>query len=69
MPPKLASKFALTNVHNCRNRPDGRRYSGGWLEGKQHGQSKYTNKDGVEKVGIWEYGKRQKWLLNNETPQ
>ena len=46
------------------DRPDGRKYDGGWLEGKQHGQANYTNKDNVVKVGIWENGKRQRWLSN-----
>ena len=44
------------------HRPDGRRYDGGWKEGKQHGRSKYTNKEGVTRIGIWENGRRQGWV-------
>ena len=43
-------------------RPDGRRYEGGWLDGKQHGKSTYINAKGVVKVGIWEHGKRIEWV-------
>ena len=46
----------------CNPRPDGRRYEGGWLDGKQHGKSTYINAKGVVKVGIWEHGKRIEWV-------
>ena len=42
--------------------PDGRKYEGGWLEGKQHGRATYTNNKGVVKAGIWENGKRKRWI-------
>ena len=33
--------------------PDGRRYQGGWLDGKQNGEGTYQNSSGKEKRGIW----------------
>eukprot|EP00929_Paragymnodinium_shiwhaense_P014684 TRINITY_DN122629_c0_g1_i1.p1 TRINITY_DN122629_c0_g1~~TRINITY_DN122629_c0_g1_i1.p1 ORF type:complete len:261 (-),score=69.04 TRINITY_DN122629_c0_g1_i1:156-938(-) len=42
--------------------PDGRVYDGGWVDGKRHGKSKYTNKNGEVRVGIWEDDKIVRWL-------
>ena len=42
--------------------PDGRRYEGYWANGKQHGQGRYIVSNKEVKVGIWEDGKRIKWL-------
>ena len=43
---------------------DGRRYAGWWHKGKQHGFGTYLgSSDGQkEKNGLWEHGKRVKWL-------
>ena len=44
-------------------RPDGRIYEGGWLKGKQHGVGWYQANDrSLKKKGIWDKGKRTKWL-------
>ena len=48
-------------------RPDKRKYDGGWLNGKQHGRSTYTNNKGVVRIGLWENGKRIRWL--SEQPE
>ena len=52
----------MPNLSLITLRPDGKKYDGGWKDGKQHGQGKYTNSKGVEREGIWENGKRTKWL-------
>ena len=45
------------------NWPDGRIYKGNWKNGKQHGKGDYYNpKLKVWKKGLWEYGKRIKWI-------
>jgi len=41
-------------------RPDGRKYIGGWYNGKQHGQGVSITADGEKKEGVWQDGKRQK---------
>lgn len=46
--------------------PDGRKYIGGWSEGKQHGRGTFV-KDGGKREGIWELGKRIKWLDKKPT--
>ena len=43
-------------------RPDGRKYEGQWLNGKQHGVGVYTSASGKSKKGEWSEGKRIKWL-------
>ena len=48
--------------------PDGRKYEGGWLEGRQHGIAHYTKNNGKVKKGIWENGKRQGAWLSAEAP-
>ncbi|CAD8110537.1 unnamed protein product [Paramecium primaurelia] len=40
---------------------DGRKYSGQWELGKQHGIGEYFNGQ-INKKGQWNYGKRLKWL-------
>ena len=47
--------YALT-----RYRPDGRRYEGEWLKGKQHGKGLFTNSKGESVEGVWREGKRLK---------
>ena len=41
--------------------PDGRVYSGEWMNGKQHGKGEYKNKKGLARNGVWENGTRTKW--------
>ena len=43
-------------------RPDGRKYEGEWLNGKQHGKGLYTNSKGEKKEAIWKEGKKDKWV-------
>jgi len=42
------------------SRPDGRKYTGGWQNGKQHGTGVSISADGEKKEGVWHEGKRQK---------
>ena len=45
---------------------DGRIYKGGWKDGKQHGEGLFfCVKKKVWKKGIWENGKRIKWIDEN----
>lgn len=44
--------------------PDGRRYEGTWLNGKQHGTGLYHTAKGEAKKGEWAEGKRLKWISN-----
>ena len=53
---------------------DGRIYLGYWESNKQNGLGRYTNtNDNKDKFGLWEDGKRTKWIdeeeLKNETNQ
>lgn len=41
---------------------DGKEYSGGWKDGKQHGEGIYTTANGEARKGMWNAGKRIKWL-------
>ena len=42
---------------------DGRKYKGSWKNGKQHGEGEYCPSNGkIWRKGIWENGKRVKWL-------
>lgn len=43
-------------------RPDGRKYDGQWLNGKQDGVGSYTTASGKTKQGQWKEGKRMAWL-------
>jgi len=48
------------------NWPDGRIYKGRWKNGKQHGEGLFfCVKKNVWKKGIWENGKRIKWIDEN----
>jgi hypothetical protein len=40
-------------------------YEGEWLNGKQHGKGKITVPGGERKEGIWENGKRIKWVTDD----
>ena len=42
--------------------PDGRSYKGLWANGKQHGDGTFITPQGAQREGIWEEGKRIKWL-------
>ena len=43
--------------------PDGRKYKGLWKNGKQHGEgSFYLTQKKIWKKGIWNNGKRVKWI-------
>ena len=47
--------------------PDGKKYNGEWKNGKQHGFGEYFNvADKTWKKGIWEFGRRKKWLDESE---
>ena len=42
---------------------DGRKYTGWWHKGKQHGLGTFRDSDdGEVKYGVWEFGKRKKWF-------
>lgn len=43
-------------------RPDGRKYIGGWVNGKQHGRGMYIHPNGEKKEGEWKEGKRIHWI-------
>ena len=45
---------------------DGRSYQGYWEGGKQHGLGIFTNFGGEEKKGEWKYGRRIRWISDNE---
>ena len=32
------------------------------MNGKQHGEARFTNSKGRSKLGLWENGERVKWL-------
>jgi len=51
-------RFTSTNF----KRPDGRKYDGQWLNGKQDGVGSYTTASGKTKQGQWKEGKRTAWL-------
>lgn len=53
----MNGKFFLTK------RADGRKYKGNWKNGKQHGEGEFlvANSD-VWKKGVWEDGKRIRWI-------
>ncbi len=46
--------------------PTGKTYEGGWQKDKQHGIATITNTNGVTKLGLWENGKRIKWINNDD---
>ena len=46
--------------------PDGRKYKGSWKDGKQHGEGLFYIADKkIWKKGIWNNGKRIKWIDEN----
>ena len=45
--------------------PDGRKYIGEWKDGKQHGEGLYI-KEGKQRKGIWEMGKRLNWIKEDK---
>ena len=47
-------------------RPDGRKYVGQWLNGKQHGRGVYTNNIGEQVDAEWQDGKKVR-LLGTES--
>ena len=47
-------------------RPDGKKYDGKWLNGKQHGKGTYYSVRGEKREGVWKDGKREKWLKEGE---
>jgi hypothetical protein len=47
--------------------PDGKKYEGQWLQGKQHGEGKIVNSKGKSRRGIWEDGNRISWIETNTT--
>lgn len=42
--------------------PDGRKYDGQWVNGKQDGIGTYTSASGKAKRGEWRDGKRINWI-------
>jgi len=48
-----------------KSRPDGSKYEGQWLNGKQHGKGLYISRNGEMKEGLWENGKKIKWNTEN----
>ena len=54
-------KVKVSN-HKLWGRPDGRKYDGQWLNGKQDGVGTYTTSSGKTKQGQWKEGKRINWL-------
>lgn len=44
-------------------RADGRKYKGNWKNGKQHGEGEFFNPaNSVWRRGIWDDGKRVRWI-------
>jgi hypothetical protein len=39
---------------------------GEWKAGKQHGKGTYISIEGNRKPGLWENGKKIKWLDNDD---
>jgi hypothetical protein len=44
------------------HRPDGKKYSGAFFNGKEDGFGKLTSIKGEEKTGEWKEGKRVRWV-------
>lgn len=60
---KMGREFiSKLNGFNSFRWADGRVYDGQWLQGKQHGEGYYTNRDRLRRRGYWEQGNRVKWL-------
>ena len=43
-------------------RPDGKRYVGEWLEGKQHGRGVMEDPKGQRREGEWSNGVHVRWI-------
>ena len=50
-------------------RPDGRKYIGGWFNGKQHGKGTFIAANGQKKQGEWKNGVRERWIIFNNDPE
>jgi len=50
-----------------KNRVDGRKYEGEWVNGMQHGKGIFVNKFGERLEGLWKNGKREKWIKGPNT--
>lgn len=50
------------NGHGIFIWPDGKEYAGNWKDGKQHGEGVYKTEKGEARKGMWNAGKRIKWL-------
>ena len=48
----------LNGIKLVNNRPDGRKYEGEWLNGKQSGSGTYYTEKGEVITSIWKDGKR-----------
>ena len=48
----------LNGIKLLNNRPDGRKYEGEWLNGKQSGSGTYYTEKGEVINSIWKDGKR-----------
>ncbi len=60
------SEFLSGILKQMKLRPDGRRYEGCWMNGKQDGRGVYISHNGEEKQGEWKDGKRVRWLSEAE---
>jgi hypothetical protein len=45
---------------------DSKKYAGWWSNGKQHGLGVFISVEGKRKLGVWEDGKKLKWLSEEE---
>jgi hypothetical protein len=51
-------------------RADGRKYRGFWQHGKQHGEGEFSNNSEMTwRKGLWENGKRVRWLSETHTKE
>ena len=48
---------------------DGREFQGWWHRNKMHGVGIHISADEVSKFGLWQCGKRIKWLSETEIAQ
>jgi hypothetical protein len=64
---KKAMEYSNGNITINNQRNDGRKYKGKWKNGKQHGEGEFYNpKDATWKKGIWNDGKRVRWLTEGD---
>lgn len=57
----------VRNLFNNSNRPDGKKYKGRWVDGRQHGIGTYITSNGQHRDGEWVQGKRARWLDENDS--